>query len=200
MQAEAMRECVRESKVINIRGTNGSGKTHTVRQLMERHGSTSLILDNRKKIAGYQVGPALRVIGAYDRPCGGAESLRQEEIRQRTRDYAQHGAVIFEGLLVSTIYEPYAELARFLGRDRFVFAFLMPPLEVCIERVRARRVAAKTKQPFNPSNVQQKWELQRRHFGQFTRDGFRVVELPWSDPVQALANLVGIDLPVQEVA
>ncbi|MGH8247570.1 MAG: hypothetical protein ACREUU_14190, partial [Gammaproteobacteria bacterium] len=61
-------------RVINIRGCSGAGKTTLVRRLMERYGpATPIERLGARRYDGYQVGPALRVVGDYRRACGGAE-------------------------------------------------------------------------------------------------------------------------------
>jgi hypothetical protein len=77
-----------------------------------------------------------------------------EQIRL-IHDYAQHGHVIYEGLLLSTYFGKIGlEMQRY-GRDH-IWAFLDTPIEVCIERIKARRLAAGNLKPLNENNTRER--------------------------------------------
>jgi thymidylate kinase len=143
--------------LINVRGTSGAGKTTVVRALMAQC--------PRKAIYGI-FGPRLPeaykltlphpayVIGPYLTPCGGCDRILPFAlIPQLIEKYAQQGHVVFEGLLLSTFY---GDIGRLLETRDSVVLFLDTPLELCIERVEARRRAAGNFRPFNPMLLAQK--------------------------------------------
>lgn len=150
--------------IANLRGTSGSGKS-SVAFAMFKNFPREEIVDNAGKIKGYVVDAKsygvetpIYVLGKYTTQCGGADQIpSQQEAADRAVHYHQYGHVFVEGLLASaagpagaltkTIYETGA--ARFLILDT--------PVDVCIERVKARRLARGDEREFNPKNTKDKW-------------------------------------------
>jgi hypothetical protein len=177
--------------VVNIRGPSGAGKTTLVRTLMERYGpAVPIERPGMKRYEGYQLGPNLRVVGDYRRKCGGAEGMRDANLERTVREFAQVGHVIFEGLFVSSSVGRWRDLARDLGN--VTFAFLRPPLHLCINRVHERRAAAGTTRPFDPRHVKGLWRRLPSHFRQFEAMGAQCLWLLWADPLPELAALLGL--------
>ena len=149
--------------VVNIRGANGSGKSHTVRALMEM-GSFRPVYDVRfglRRPEAY-VGtlPGVErdvfILGPYDNPSGGCDSIPTYDlVVEMLQKYGNRGHVIFEGFLISTCWGAVGDALERGGRDAAVL-FLTTPLEVCIARVKARRAAASNFRPFNPNLLTQK--------------------------------------------
>jgi cytidylate kinase len=182
--------------IVNIRGCSGAGKTTLARALMERHGPAIPIeRSGMKRYEGYQLPAAIRVVGDYRRVCGGAEGMKDEEIERVVRDYAASGSVVFEGLFITENVSRWRNLAIDLGN--VVFAFLQPPVEVCIQRVEARRQARGTTKPFDSTRLKQTWRRLTSHYQQFEAVGAHCVWLPWADPVPELEGLLGLNAGVQ---
>ena len=177
------------SQIIQIRGPSGSGKTTLVRQLMEKRGhAVPIERPGKRRYEGYQVGPGLRIVGDYRRICGGAEGMKLDEIDRVVREYARHGSVIVEGLFISASVGRWMQLA--IDHADVVFAFLRPPLDVCIERVLARRAAAGRPKPFNP-RLAELWRRLDLHFRRFRDEaGAQCVWLPWEDPLPTLEAIL----------
>ena len=78
----------------------------------------------------------------------------------------RNGHVICEGLLASGVGPdgalPAAIIRHAMPHARFLF--LDTPLEVCIERVKARRAAAGNAKEFNPQNTESKHKQVHRSF------------------------------------
>ena len=119
------------------------------------------------------------------------------------RCYAPLGHVIFEGLLISHLFSRYAMLDRelFAQGIPFVWAFLDTPLEICLDRVRARREARGTETPLNVKNTTDKWHDMRRVFKKCTQGyesdwkkviGYKIAKLD--------ARWVGHENAVEEVS
>jgi thymidylate kinase len=145
--------------LINLRGTNGAGKTSVVWSLMGRcpHKPIYGALGSRLPEA-YVLMPELSpvyLIGPYLTPNGGCDRVMPFAlIPQLIETYAQQGHVIFEGLLMSTFY---GEIGRMIMETQnSVVMFLDTPLDVCIKRVKARRKMAGNFRPFNPKLLAQK--------------------------------------------
>lgn len=131
--------------ILNIRGTNGAGKSHLVRQLIDDlHGQE--ILNEKGKILGYLLDGNIRVVGKYNVKCGGADTLPKpvdqpgwnsmDVVEQQVREYAALGHVVFEGLIVSSIWND--RWIRLSNEFPSIWLFLDTPMEVCHQRVMDR--------------------------------------------------------------
>lgn len=101
----------------------------------------------------------LAVVGDYSNECGGCDSITtkgraQDEIQNRIRYFAQVNHVLFEGLLITHIYGRYRDMALKEYPGQMIFACMDTPLNVCIDRVIARRNASgRARAVFNPENT-----------------------------------------------
>jgi hypothetical protein len=138
------------SLVVNIRATNGGGKTTIMRKLIENFEGQPILTD-AGKIEGYLLNTGTRIVGRYETPTGGCDGIKtQDEICALVRKYAALGNVVFEGLLVSGLFSRYSALADSMPSDKFIFAFLDTPLEKCIAQTLGRREAKGNTKPFDP--------------------------------------------------
>jgi cytidylate kinase len=146
------------AKIYDIRGTHGSGKSTIAKQLIDEHGGLEIVGNpltyaGNPTILGYHIPKFnLVVLGRYKTQCGGCDGIKtQSEIKARISHYEEQGRnVLLEGILVAHTYGPWNEFAS--GRD-WRFRFLDTPLDVCIDRVNARR-AEKGKPPLeDPKNI-----------------------------------------------
>lgn len=109
------------------------------------------------------------VVGSYRTACGGLDATPNfatgfEAINGAVSLLNQHGshtcrAVIAEGVISSTVWGSWGEYANdVMERDAAVFAFcyLIPPLEVCLERIRERQRAAGGEKPIKEALVADK--------------------------------------------
>ena len=154
-------------KVINIRGTSGSGKTQLVRDIMERYG---IYKDFGKQ--GLLLNNGTAVVGKYNNPCGGCDTLKdQAEIMETINFFYNQGFhIIFEGLMISTIHSTWVKFAEKFAENFYVI-YLDTPLENCLQNVLERREkSGKTyNKPFNPENTIKKHKIINH---QFTKEGF----------------------------
>ena len=132
--------------ILNIRGTNGSGKTHLVRRLLAEHENEVIYDQTGKKIVAYNLfNLNTFVVGRYDVSCGGADTMPKPKdmtdwnsmdvVEQEVRRYAKMGNVLFEGLIVSSVDGRWFKISEELP---FTWAFLDTPMEVCRQRVGER--------------------------------------------------------------
>jgi hypothetical protein len=143
-------------KIIKIHGCSGAGKTTAVRSLLEMAESAVKLYDGSdQKVEAYQlklagvVAPVF-VLGSYENNCGGMDTVGDaEEAMLLVHNYESQGHVIHEGLLQSTYYGAMGKDSQRYG-DRYIYAFLDTPLELCLERVVARRAKNGSKNKFNP--------------------------------------------------
>jgi len=144
--------------IIKLHGTSGSGKTTIARALMAGNiYSTIHNAANRKPEAYAMFHPLLQkslvILGPYTATCGGLDSLNNVDDHIRLLEqYGHINHVFYEGLLGSEYYGRIGKVSELFG-DHHLFAFLDTPIETCIERVKARRIAAGNTKPLNEDNT-----------------------------------------------
>lgn len=143
--------------IINIRGTSGSGKSTLARSIMEHYGGKSLVKKKgRRQPLMYVFNPIgggrkLAVIGHYETPCGGCDTISSmDEIFSLVRSAHTAGHdVLFEGLLISAEVNRTAALQE-EGLPLKVVA-LDVPLDVCLDSINERRRRKNPDAPDVPS-------------------------------------------------
>jgi hypothetical protein len=182
--------------VINVRGNNGSGKTHLTRQFMAQAEDYDKSLSKTGRIYMFRIKGCQRpwaVLGKYTVACGGTDTLKSTgEAIELAQEYSDRGFNVWlEGMLISTFYGKVGEFSESFG-NRWIFAYLDTPLEVCLERILARRAAKGNTNPFDPEK-----QVAPRH-PQIARTrrtieevhGRRTLTLPWKDPLTELMKII----------
>lgn len=184
--------------IVNLRGTSGSGKSTIAFAIMAKSLEKTAITvpgTRGELIQGYEMRVSeapyykkLRVVGKYETQCGGCDGINtQNETERRVRTWHGEGYhVLFEGLLISHIYGRWAQVAKDCKPFRFVF--LDTPLDVCIERVKQRRLSKGNDKPLNTDNTVQKWKDARRVFDKAKADGLEPV---WMNSDTAAEEILG---------
>jgi hypothetical protein len=156
------------SLILNVRGGSGSGKSTLVRAIMDHFGGVNEIYSGpNAEHVGYDLQHgSLYVVGRYNTPCGGCDALSGfEQIVKEVNALAAHGDVVFEGLLWSTVYRSSDEFARSIPHHT-IFGLMDTSLELCYQRVLARRHAAGNDKPFPVEKLLTKyrscWSSQER--------------------------------------
>jgi energy-coupling factor transporter ATP-binding protein EcfA2 len=143
--------------IVKLLGNSGSGKTTIARAIMALDKGTTAI-GNPTRPEAYEcrpkgVGRSIFVLGPYTNTCGGLDSVATwRHAADLLHKYAPLGHVLYEGLLTSTYYGGFGAETERYGNDH-IFAFLDTPLEVCIARIKARRLAAGNAKPLNETNT-----------------------------------------------
>lgn len=153
--------------IINIRGTNGSGKTTLARaligpdpqgiDLVEYPSPTKRDPERKAWVDGFGGRTSFLAIGSYKQGCGGMDTipsfdLQQQGVRaaydwkrpngyQLTGERPEH--IVCEGVLASTVFGSWGNFFSGFNKDEVLIAYLDTPLEVCLERIRQRQIAAK---------------------------------------------------------
>lgn len=136
--------------ILNIRGTNGTGKSHLVRQLMAdltreqgepfepRH------VAGRKRPLYYslsrgQIHPDVVVLGHYETDCGGCDTIsRIDDVFTLARRFSEQGHdVIMEGMILSGEVKRSQSLVE--DKVPFKIFHLDIPVQECIDSVNQRR-------------------------------------------------------------
>lgn len=152
-----------QSQILNVRGTSGSGKTHLVKRIMEQYPAKEEYMEaGRKKPLLYTCKAVgilpLVVLGHYETACGGCDTLKtRDQVFELVRTWHAKGFnVLFEGLMIG------GEVNRTVELPACTVINLTTPIDVCLDSVRARRLAAGNDSPFDTKNtVNKKREVDR---------------------------------------
>lgn len=155
--------------IINIRGTNGSGKTHLARQLigpdaqpidLVTYSAPTVKMPTRMKFVegwgGAGSPDTFLAIGSYKQGCGGMDTIPSFELQQQAVLNAVHwekdgkpltgpapGAIVCEGVLASTVAGSWLNFFSGFNKGEVLIAYLDTPLELCLDRITLRQIAAK---------------------------------------------------------
>lgn len=145
--------------IINLRGTNGSGKSTIVRALLSAnpHKLCYGVLGPRYPEAYAITLPKrnrlIYLLGPYLTPTGGMDVVQPYDlIPGLISKYAVKGDVIFEGVLISKSKGAVGEHLEQWGKNA-VLIFLDTPLQVCIDSVQKRRSTRGDERTLNPHNL-----------------------------------------------
>jgi hypothetical protein len=125
---------------------------------MERATSLRPIIDSKNKIECYELDlgilkQPLFILGPYNAKCGGLDGIPDvnDHIRLLHR-CASYGHVFYEGLLGSEYYGRIGKESEQYAGDH-VFAFLDTPIELCVSRVKQRRLDRGVTKPLDETNT-----------------------------------------------
>jgi thymidylate kinase len=174
--------------LISLRGTNGSGKSTVIKALFEAcppkrkiNGVLGIRLPEAYELSVPKCKKPVFVLGPYVTACGGCDRLIPFDIiPPLIEKYAKRGHVIFEGVIVASIYGQVGALME-KYKKQSVMLFLDTTLEECIERVQSRRDKRDDDREFNPDNLKQKFKATQRVKEKVTTDGIMRVETAPSD-------------------
>jgi len=131
--------------LINIAGTNGSGKSTVVRWLLDQAATKEpLMVEGRSIPMGYdltlpKVKGIVHVMGAYEVPTGGCDTIKNIDVAfkhlERQNGMGKH--VVYEGAFVMNMTRGPA-FARALA-DPLYILLLTTPLAACFQAIAARR-------------------------------------------------------------
>lgn len=201
-------------KFINIRGCNGSGKTTLLRSLVKREPEGSVVrecpefndpnADPHKPIPFTFTPSGLAILGDYLPPkpgqqeatTAGCDRVKTQAATKAALEWAaaQEGVkvVLFEGVVVSTIYGPWSEWAKKQGG--MAWAFLDTPLKTCLERIQKRNGG----KPIKEDQVGDKHETIRRVRSKALADGLAVYDLSWEQAMTDLRAVIADLTPAED--
>lgn len=141
-------------KIINIRGTNGSGKSYLVHQLIKEYRARPLKIDGKIWAYSLDSNPEIYVIGKYETPTGGCDTINDiNDVNTLIKILSEYGHVVFEGLVATGLAGRWIDLSKSLPQHKWIFLTLDTPLKKCVERVAERRKARGQLKPMNPSHA-----------------------------------------------
>lgn len=169
---------MKKQLVINIRGTNGSGKSTVPRQMFDT--DEDKYVETFGKDYKFTVFPKYKFIalGAYHNKTGGLDGIRSTEFAIKALKEAQKLAkengyhILLEGVIASSVKVAYTQAFKEAEEDGFkpiVLIYTTPP-EVCIPRVYERNGG----KPIKESNVVGKYKHVMGQGEYFTEQGITV--------------------------
>jgi hypothetical protein len=131
--------------IVNLRGTNGAGKSAVAMKFIQSFASRELYgrLGPRRPEA-YAVdinsSKPLYVLGPYQTATGGidAAGLDVAKVIELATKYCVMGHVFFEGVVISTTFGAVGTWLAEKHKEDSIVAYLDTPLEVCLDGVEAR--------------------------------------------------------------
>lgn len=182
-------------KYINVRGCNGSGKTTLLRSLARDPlcRVINVIVPDHKPIPVTYTPDGIAIIGDYTPAAAGATTAGLDRIKTQAAAKAvvelvgrdpDVKAVLFEGVVVSTIYGPWREWSRANGG--MIWAFLDTPLEVCLKRIQERNGG----KPIKEEQVAAKHRIIARVREKALADGETVRDIHWETALKDLKAIL----------
>ena len=170
---------LKNRKLVNIRGCNGAGKSTVPLSMIA---SDPLTFELTWEIDG-KIKPIATVcpkfkfafIGYYHSKTGGMDILSSTQIiKDATRKlWNTNYHILMEGIIASTVRQTYidlfTDLSRELGNREVIIYNILPPLEVCLQRIQERNGGKLIKEKL----VEDKWRTVMRNAEHFKNAGFK---------------------------
>ena len=167
-------------KVIQLRGTNATGKTTAIRQFIN-HGTFSvkkISVGNRMIEYHWDANRRIAILGRYDQcMSGGVDGyITSKEVLGsailRILKFIQPNVLLFEGIVYGVTFQFAYDLSKILGKIgcEYVGICLIPPLDVALERLNERNGG----KPVDVLSVQNKWFTANRAYGRLKAAGINV--------------------------
>lgn len=170
--------------LLNIRGCNGAGKSTIPMSMLD---DPNLFLltwyYNNKEIPFATVFPSYNCVamGTYMNKTGGLDTYRTNAMTRQSLELLWNSPynILMEGVIASTIKSTYSKLFRDfterkdLLKREIIIASLVPPVEVCLERVQKRNGG----KPVKTEQIVSKWNTVNRNVEYFKDEGFTSLRL-----------------------
>lgn len=174
---------ISQKKLINIRGCNGSGKSTIPILMMETDPYTFEVVwrvEGKERVVA-TVFPSYQyaALGHYHSKCGGMDSMKTtDEIKAAVNVmWNMNYNLIMEGIMASTVRQTYIDLFKSLNETHslqreIIIYNLLPPLQVCLDRIQARNGG----KPIKEDQVASKWGTVEKNIQYFEAAGFKCIK------------------------
>lgn len=181
---------------INVRGCNGSGKTTVLRSLARSPFCEVVLVEvpDHKAIPVTLTPDKLAIIGDYTPAAAGSTTAGLDRIKtqaaaksviEATADKYPDRIVLFEGVVVSTIFGPWRDWSEINGG--MIWAFLDTPLQVCLDRIQVRNGG----KPIKEEQVADKHRTLARVRDKAIEAGEVVRDIRWGSALADLRAIIG---------
>ena len=173
---------------IKLHGTSGSGKSWVAHQLLGRYPNSSHPEGfTRVDVPRDMLPQPLIILGKYDTNCGGMDTMTAGEgIALFKKCALLDYNIFYEGLLQS---EYWGKIGSELEFFPHIYAFMDTPIEVCIERVKARRLAKGNTKPLDETNTRDRVRKIDNLRRKLNSQGKRVALINHEHPLEDLLEL-----------
>lgn len=172
--------------LINVRGCNGSGKSTIPMSMMddpEMYVIEKKYQGKSRKILTVFPTYGWVALGSYFNKTGGLDCFPNTELTLKTVWYAlkkfPEYHILMEGVISSTVYSTYAnlfqEIQKVYHNRQIIVVSLLPPIEVCLERIQQRNGG----KPIKEELVASKWRTVAKNADKFSEAG--ILSLKWDN-------------------
>lgn len=158
--------------IIQVRGTNGSGKTTVVRRVMQSVGDWDAVkVANRRQPLYYKsidCPKQVVALGHYETATGGCDTIpKAKDVYDLAASFDEPTVVLMEGIFLSED----TKWTKLLAEKHTVHAlFLTTPLDQCVRQVLSRRAEGGNDKELDPTRM-------TRRFHDIERCRRKMVEL-----------------------
>ena len=163
-------------KLVNIRGCNGAGKSTVPIQMLMRDKAVFILTHKGKDRATVFPNFNFIAMGLYRTKTGGLDGYPNNattlEILELLHKIPMN--ILMEGVISSTIFSTYAKLfteieKRNDPKRKVIIINLLPPLEVCFERIKKR--SPEKFEKIKKDQVESKWRTIQKNAKKFQEVG-----------------------------
>ena len=188
---------------INVRGTNGSGKTTIMRTLIASDSDSTEIHVRGLRKAAFTYVPSynILILGSYKNVCGGCDNfVKAQIVRLLKIAWATKADILYEGVMLHTTvpYHLYMrELSETIAYRLFGYAYLELPIEECLKRVYIRNGGKQINEKYVLVKRQQC--LHARAWQKEQPDGIVLSLDAMKQPQEVLSRLLAITTALKKV-
>ena len=172
--------------LINLRGCNGSGKSTIPMSMMDDPDMYIVEKPYKGKMRkAFTVFPTYGwvVLGSYHNKCGGLDGFVDTAMIIKATWYSlkkfPEYNIMMEGVIPSTVFSTYAKLFQEIQEKyperKVIVVNLLPPVEVCLDRIQKRNGGKAIKEDL----VSSKWSTVSKNADKFTEAG--ILSLKWDN-------------------
>jgi hypothetical protein len=178
--------------LVNIRGTNGAGKSTIPKSMLERDKMYRVIgLGEDGKAPYITVFPSYLwvALGTYFNNTGGLDTYKNNDETKKALNYVLKNFpeydILMEGIIASTIKSTYVNWFKraeslmereIITQRKIIIMNFIPPLDICLERVQHRNGF----KPVNVKQIESKWNTVNRNVQYFQDKGFTSIKIDTS--------------------
>lgn len=172
--------------LVNVRGCNGSGKSTIPMSMLDdpdMYVVEKLYKGKPRKVFTVFPNYGWVVLGSYHNKCGGLDGYVDTAMILKAawlavKKFPEYN-ILMEGVIPSTVYSTYEKLFTEINKKypdlMIVVLSLLPPLEVCLERIQQRNGGKNIKE----EQVASKWNTVAKNAEKFAQAG--IISITWDN-------------------